>query len=257
MGQRGSKLHYSQDSRGGWRCELKASTAQGCTEGVLLHPPLCSGYHEILHHLSYHMPAKRCVVAARVANWQDNNAFWSGNAYSLWKLPPNLTVDCINGAWCWGSNSVKQLLAPCTTDHCPCKQESQDNVCVCNTSMMVYAAAQVTIFWADPAGWVYCLPLYQESTVKGSTDLGDAQSGAGTGRESVAYPLIRLGNRGSLLCWSRAGLWLGALPEANRPGEREQDVPALSLYYRKAPIGVGHALSCLTIQLTRILALGT
>ena len=34
-------------------------------------------------------------------------------------------------------------------------------------------------------------------------------------------------------------------------------ISAHSLCCRKAPIGVGHALSCLMIQLTRILTLGT
>ena len=57
-------------------------------------------------------------------------------------------------------------------------------MCVCNTPMMVYAAAQV-FFWEDPAGWFLLVltsaPLSHESTVMGSTNLGDAQSGAGVG----------------------------------------------------------------------------
>ena len=40
---------------------------------------------------------------------------------------------------------------------------------------------------------------------------------------------------------------------------RQRCVPTFAHYVccRKAPIGVGHALSCLTIQLTRVLALRT
>ena len=108
-------------------------------------------------------------------------------------------------------------------------------MCVCNTPTMVYAAALVMFFWAGSADWVRFLrfsghsniPPSPESTVTGTTNLGDAQSGAGKGREVLAYPLIRLGHRASQTCLSRAGLWLGALPEADRPGEHERDVPTL------------------------------
>ena len=76
-------------------------------------------------------------------------------------------------------------------------------------------------------------PPSPESTVRVTTNLGDTQSGTGKGREVLAYPWILLGNTESHACLSRAGLWLGVLPEANRPGDHEQDVPALSSVLQK------------------------
>ena len=53
---------------------------------------------KVLHHLSYHMPAHRCVLAARVATWVEKHAYWVGNSYSSWRLPDQLTLEGICGA---------------------------------------------------------------------------------------------------------------------------------------------------------------
>ena len=53
---------------------------------------------KVLHHLSYHLPAKRCQVASYLGRWLENRAFWVGEAYSSRKLPQNLQMTGINGA---------------------------------------------------------------------------------------------------------------------------------------------------------------
>jgi len=55
---------------------------------------------KVLHHLSYHMPDKRCRVVSRIKRWLDTHAFWAGEAYSSWRLPDHLIVHGINGVWC-------------------------------------------------------------------------------------------------------------------------------------------------------------
>ena len=52
-----------------------------------------------VHSIVHHMPAKRCIVLGKVKAWLQKHAVWKGMAYTSWVLPPNLTVDGINGAW--------------------------------------------------------------------------------------------------------------------------------------------------------------
>ena len=83
---------------------------------------------KVLHHLSYHMLDKRCRVVSRIKRWLDTHAFWAGDAYSSWRLPDHLTVDGINGAWCWDAANLDSLLAFCTDPICGCHGGGHDNV---------------------------------------------------------------------------------------------------------------------------------
>ena len=85
---------------------------------------------KVLHHLSYHMPAKRCIVVAVIKQWLNKHAFSAGDAYSSWRLPESLTVEGINGAWCWDAENLDQLMQPCSDITCHCRIDPTDNVCV-------------------------------------------------------------------------------------------------------------------------------
>ena len=84
---------------------------------------------EVLRHLSYHMPDKRCRVVSRIKRLLDTHAFWAGEAHSSWRLPNHLTVDGINGAWCWDAANLDSLLALCTDVSCDCRGAGH-RVCV-------------------------------------------------------------------------------------------------------------------------------
>ena len=85
---------------------------------------------KVLHHVSYHMPNKRCVVVANIKRWLESHALWAGDAYSSWMLTYHLTADGINGAWCWDAANLSKLLEPCSDALCTCKEIGHDNVCV-------------------------------------------------------------------------------------------------------------------------------
>ena len=74
---------------------------------------VCEATTKVLHHLSYHMPARRCVVAARVAVWLEEHAFWARDSYSSWRLPDHLTVGGICGAWSDDFEALSVLLDQC------------------------------------------------------------------------------------------------------------------------------------------------
>ena len=71
-----------------------------------IHKAYCGSPHsvqatvKVLHHVSYHMPAKRCIVVVVIKRWLNKHAFRVGGTYSSWRLPKSLTVEGINGAWC-------------------------------------------------------------------------------------------------------------------------------------------------------------
>ena len=81
---------------------FKRTTAMRALHGAI-HKAYCGSPHsekatvKVLHHLSYHMPAKRCIVVAAIKRWLNKHAFWAGDAYSSWRLPESLTVEGING----------------------------------------------------------------------------------------------------------------------------------------------------------------
>ena len=85
---------------------------------------------KVLHHLSYHMPPRRCVVVARVAAWLEEHAFWVGELYSSWRLPDHLTVGGICGASSNDFESLGVLLDQCQEASCVCQHTWQRNVCV-------------------------------------------------------------------------------------------------------------------------------
>ena len=71
---------------------FKRTTAMRALHGAI-HKAYCESPHsekgtvKILHHLSYNMPAKRCVVVSAIKRWLSKHAFWAGEAYSWWRLP--------------------------------------------------------------------------------------------------------------------------------------------------------------------------
>ena len=84
----------------------------------------------VCHHVSYHMPVKRCVVVSVIKRWLNKHAFWAADTYSSWRLPDSLTVNSINGAWCWDAENLVRLQQPCTQATCACNDEATGNVCV-------------------------------------------------------------------------------------------------------------------------------
>ena len=83
-----------------------------------------------LRHLSYHMPARRCLVVARIARWLGQHAYWDGDCYSSWCLPDTLVVGGICGAWNDDFSSLGRLLDVCTDDTFCCHRIRQHSVCV-------------------------------------------------------------------------------------------------------------------------------
>ena len=83
-----------------------------------------------VHSVVHHMPAKRCIILSKVQTWLNKHAFWDGNCYTSWVLPPGLAIDGINRAWNTDVACVKPLQqGSCQDTACPCQQ--QHNACVC------------------------------------------------------------------------------------------------------------------------------
>ena len=90
-----------------------------------------------VHSIVHHMPAKRCVILHKVKAWLEKHAVWEGNQYTSWVLPPDLTIDGINGAWINDIPCLELLKrATCDREECLCQQ--QPNVCVCSAPVTVY-----------------------------------------------------------------------------------------------------------------------
>ena len=82
-----------------------------------------------VHCVVHHMPAKRCVVLSKVHMWLHKHAVQEGKRYPSWVLPPDLSIDGINGAWNDDMACIQRLReASCSDLTCPCQQLL--NVCV-------------------------------------------------------------------------------------------------------------------------------
>ena len=82
-----------------------------------------------VHSVVHHMPAKRCVVLTKVHTWLHKHAVWEDNRYTSWVLPPDLTIDGINGAWNDDMACIQPLReASCSDLTCP--RQQQHNVCM-------------------------------------------------------------------------------------------------------------------------------
>ena len=101
-----------------------------------IHKAYCGNPHsvqatvKVLHHVSYHMLVKRCVIVSVIKRWLNEHAFRAGDAYSSWRPPDSLTVEGINGAWCWDADNLDRLQQLCTDVTRACKDENTGNVCV-------------------------------------------------------------------------------------------------------------------------------
>ena len=71
-----------------------------------------------------------CVRARVCKRWLNEHAFWVGEACSSWRLPDRLTIEGINGAWCWDAENLDRLQQLCTDVTCACQDENTGNVCV-------------------------------------------------------------------------------------------------------------------------------
>ena len=50
------------------------------------------GTVKAVYGMSYSMPAKKCIVLAKVQNWLKEKAMWRGGEYSSWVGPQNATL---------------------------------------------------------------------------------------------------------------------------------------------------------------------
>ena len=89
----------------------RRATAMCALHGAI-HKAYCGNPHsvqatvKVQHHVSYHMPARRCIVIAVIRRWLNKHAFYASDAHCSWGLPDSLTVEAINGAWCWDAENL-------------------------------------------------------------------------------------------------------------------------------------------------------
>ena len=95
-----------------------------------VHAGACVKSVKVLHHLSYHMPAPRCVVVARVSQSLERRVPWAGDTYSPWRLPAHHTLGGFCGEWNSDFGSLALLLSLCEDPRCQCKTLWQRNVYV-------------------------------------------------------------------------------------------------------------------------------
>ena len=77
-----------------------------------------------VHSVVHHIPAKRCVVLCKVHMWLHKHAAWEGKRYTSWVLPPDLSIDGINGAWTDDMACIQPLREASGSDlTCPCQQQ--------------------------------------------------------------------------------------------------------------------------------------
>ena len=92
-------------------------------------PHVIAATVKCLYSVKRHMPACRRVVVSRVGAGLQKNAYWQGGSYSSWKLPADLAVQNVNGAWNNDFCCIETIRnSSCRADHDSCQQ--QNNVCV-------------------------------------------------------------------------------------------------------------------------------
>ena len=55
-----------------------------------------------------------------VQNWLIKNAYWSGDLFSSWILPPDLTVGGVCGEWNADFASLGSVIQQCRDRECGC-----------------------------------------------------------------------------------------------------------------------------------------
>ena len=55
--------------------------------------------------------------------WLIKNAYWSGDLFSSWILPPDLTVGGVCGAWNADFASLKSAIQQCRDRECGCNNQ--------------------------------------------------------------------------------------------------------------------------------------
>ena len=69
---------------------------------------------KVLHHLSYQMPAPRCIVTARVGRWMEQHAYWAGDAATKRILVAATKPHGGGHLWCmeWGLFQLAHPVGP-------------------------------------------------------------------------------------------------------------------------------------------------